>query len=357
MAGQVLELLVEILIADFDFLFGGDAVNDEFGLHIVLGAFFLAAAEADPIHVYGAGIHALLCQGAHHAFEAHIHLMLDERFRHGEIVQLDQFGEDLFAREILLAVVALVFETFVDFLFQLVEGGGVADVLGEFVVEFRKLLGFDAEDVHGIVKGLAGELGVGIVGGVGDVEILVIAGAGAAQIFVERLHGFFGADVAKDALGFQRFPAAFGRAEKFDLDEIAVLDGAAFDGSKSGGALLHLSESFGDAFVGDGHFGEFDFEILVIAEGKFGQNLKRSAEFYGLAFVVFELVHLGLGNGRELFFGDGFFDALGDQGLQDFALDVFGETLFDERERGLAGTEAGNSSDPRQIPWRPFRFV
>ena len=134
MTGQVLELLVKIVIADFDLFLGGNAVNDEFGLDVILGAVLLAAAEGDPVHVHGAGIHALLGQGAHDAFEAHIHLMLDERFGYGEIVKFDEFGEDFFARDVLLAMVALVLEAFVDFLFQFVEGGGVADVLGKFVI-------------------------------------------------------------------------------------------------------------------------------------------------------------------------------------------------------------------------------
>jgi len=49
-------------------------------------------------------------------------------------VKFDEFGEDFFARDVLLAMVALVLEAFVDFLFQFVEGGGVADVLGKFVI-------------------------------------------------------------------------------------------------------------------------------------------------------------------------------------------------------------------------------
>src|SRR5208282_6466945 len=44
MTRQVLELLVELVIADFDLFLGGDAVNDELGLHIILGAVFLTAA-------------------------------------------------------------------------------------------------------------------------------------------------------------------------------------------------------------------------------------------------------------------------------------------------------------------------
>ena len=131
------ELVVEFFFGGIDLFVGRDAINDELGLHIILGAVFLTAAEADPVHVDCAGIHALLGEGTNDAFEAHVHLMLDERFGHGEVVELDEFGDDLFALQVFLAVVALVLEAFADFGFEFVEGGSVADILGEFVVEVR----------------------------------------------------------------------------------------------------------------------------------------------------------------------------------------------------------------------------
>ncbi len=105
-------------------------------------------------------------------------------------------------------------QAFADFGLQLVESSGVADIFGELVVEFRELFVLDAEHFDGIVIRLAGELGVGIVGGIFDVEILVVADVCAAQILVERLHGFFGADVAQHAVGLHRFAAAIGRAHR-----------------------------------------------------------------------------------------------------------------------------------------------
>ena len=65
-------------------------------------------------------------------------------------------------------------------------------------------------------------LASGIIGGICDVEILVIADVRAAQILVERLHGFFGADVAQNAVGLHGIAAAFGRADQFQLNEVAV---------------------------------------------------------------------------------------------------------------------------------------
>ncbi len=62
--------------------------------------------------------------------------------------------------------------------------------------------------------GLARKFGVRVVRGVNDIKIFVLADAGAAQIFVEGFHGFFGADVAEDAVCTQGLAAAFGGANQ-----------------------------------------------------------------------------------------------------------------------------------------------
>ena len=109
---------------------------------------------------------------------------------------------------------------------------------------------------------------------------------------------FFGAEVAENAVGLERFAAAFGRADQLELDVVAVLRGAAFDGSECGGAFAHFFESFGDVVVGDVHGGHFELQIFVIAELKFGKHFEDRAEFQRLAFVKIELFDLRLRNGR-----------------------------------------------------------
>ncbi len=138
----------------------------------------------------------------------------------------------------------------------------------------------------------------------------MVAYVGAAEILVEWRHGFFGADMAKDAFRIQRLAFAFGRAVEFHLDVIAILDNAAFNRSKRSGALAHLLQSLIQGLVGDAHIGHFDFERFVIGERKFGKNFKACAEFDRLAFVELQLVDLRLRNGRELLFGYGLLDVL-----------------------------------------------
>src|SRR5450432_4266184 len=249
MSGEMFELVFDFFFGDIDIFRGGDAIDDELGLDVILGAVFIAFSERDPVDIYGPGVDALLRQRANYPFEPHIHLMLDERLGYREVVELDDFGQDLFAEQVFVLVVALMLEAFADFLFQLVEGGGVADVFSEIVVEVGEFLGLDAQDIDRIMIGVAGELGVGIIGGIGDVEILVVADIYAAKIFVEGRHGFFGADVAENAVGLERFAAAFWSAGEFQLDEVPVCDRASFRGSEGGGAFAHFFESFGDVLV------------------------------------------------------------------------------------------------------------
>ncbi len=266
--------------------------------------------------------------------------MLDERFGYREVVQLHQFADHFFALQVLVAMIALVFEAFADFGFEFVKRSGVAHVLGKFIVQFGELLGLDPQHVHRIVEELSRKLGVGIVGGVIDVKILVIANIRAAQVFVERLHGLFGADVAEHAFRLQRLAAAFGRAVQFHLHKIVVPDGAALNGGEGGRTLLHLRERFGDILFREVHFRHFDFKALVVRKGKFRQHIERGAKLHRLPFVEFQLVHLGLRDGRELLLGHGLLNGLRHQVLQHFALDIFREAALDQRNGSLARAES-----------------
>src|SRR5271154_6313025 len=60
MGGHVFQLVLPLFVGGFDFFFGGDAVDDQFGLDVILGALFLAFAQGDPIDVDGARIDTLL---------------------------------------------------------------------------------------------------------------------------------------------------------------------------------------------------------------------------------------------------------------------------------------------------------
>ena len=77
-------------------------------------------AKRDPIDIYGPRINALRSQGANHALEAHIHLMLDKGFRYGEVVDLHDGGENLLAQKVFVALIAGRFEALAELGFQFV---------------------------------------------------------------------------------------------------------------------------------------------------------------------------------------------------------------------------------------------
>ncbi len=110
MTGGVFQLVIQLFVGDVDSFLGSDAIDDQFRFHIVGRAFLLAAAQRDPIDVYGPRVDSLGGQGAHHAFEPHIHLMFDERFGYRKIVELDDGRQNLLAQQILVLLIARSFE-------------------------------------------------------------------------------------------------------------------------------------------------------------------------------------------------------------------------------------------------------
>ncbi len=140
MAGRVFQLVVDFFVGDIDIFGGRDAIDDQFSFHVVGGALLLTAAQGGPIEVYRSRVDALPGQLADKAFQAHIHLMLHQRFRYREVVELDDGGQNFFVEQLFVLLVAGGFQALADFFLQLVEGGGVADVFGEFIVQLGELL-------------------------------------------------------------------------------------------------------------------------------------------------------------------------------------------------------------------------
>src|SRR5258707_3905793 len=339
----------ELFVGDVDIFRGSDAVDNQFRFNIIGSALLLTAPQRYPVDVYRSRVDALRSQRANHTLKAHIHLMLDKRLRYGEIVKLDDGGQNLFSQEVLVPPVAVGFEALTELGLQLVKRAGIADIFGEFVVQLGEFFSLQAENLDGVVIGLARKFGVRVVRGVNDIKILMLADAGAAQIFVEGLHGFFGADVAEDAVCTQGLATAFLRAHELQLHEVAVLDRASLDGREGSGAFGHFLQRFVDVFVGDVHHGHFEIEILVIAKLELGESFEDGAEFERLAFGKIELVNLGLRNGGQFLLGDGLFDALRNERLHDFTLDIVGEAAADQRDGRFAGAKPGNAGDARKF--------
>ena len=138
----VLQFVIQLFVGDVDIFGGGDAIDDQFGLDVVRGARCWPLRRPTQSTIDGAGIDALSRKRTNYAFETHIHLTLHQNFGDGEVVRLDQRGQNFFAEHVLMLVIALVLQAFADFCLQLVERRRVADVLRELVVEFRVVSSF-----------------------------------------------------------------------------------------------------------------------------------------------------------------------------------------------------------------------
>ena len=141
------------------------------------------------------------------------------------------------------------------------------------------------------------------------------------------------------------------------MNKVAIFGWAALDGSECGGTFAHFFEGLGDIIVGDVHRRHFEFEVFVVSEFKLGENLEDGAEFEWLAFDEVEFLDLRLRDGGEFLFGDGFFDALGNERLNDLAFDVFGETAANQGDGSLAGAETGDAGYAREFLRDTFQLL
>ena len=177
----------------------------------------------------------------------------------------------------------------------------------------------------------------------------MIADVRAAQVFIERLHGLFSADVAENAVRFERIAAARRSSQQLQLHEIAIFNSAPFHGSQSRRALAHLFERFRHVRFGNVHDRHFDFQALVVPQLEFRQHFENSAELQRLAFGEIQLFNLRLRDRSQLLLRHSLFHAFGHELLQHLAFDVVGKSPPNQRHGGFAGAEARHARNPGKI--------
>src|SRR5208282_4740099 len=316
-------------------------------------AVVLPSPERNPVDVHRSWVHSLSYQRAHHTLKAHIKLIFDQRFGHWKVVALHKQLENFLSALRGLALLLRGVEILPDPLPELGETGdstwfgtltlACRGVLHEFVVQFGKLLLFDAQNLDCVVVSFSGKLGVGIILRILRAEALCFAGARAAKVFREAFERFFGSDVAEDAVRLYGIATARRRAHQLDERVVAVFGGAALDGHKRGRTIAHFVESLVHLRVA--HLDSFDvhFEILVIAELEFGKNFEYSAKFQRLAFLEFNFVYFRARDRDQFFLVERFFEILGDKRLDHFAFNVLREAATNQRDGRLARTKSGNA--------------
>ncbi len=239
------------VVRDGDVLGGGDLLQQEIGAEIGGGApggetedLFLLA---DHVLVGRALLAAFLDQGVGLV----LGLALDDRVREFEIDGLVEVLDDLADFEVVDLLFLFSGHVGAEQVFQVLEGFSGDQFLGEIVVEFGELGGFDA--FEGGVEGdfLAVEFleGEGVVQGDGDV-------LGVALVHAGKLHRIAG----EKGAGFDGEPMilTFGEVAAFfadDLDEGFAIDGG---GKIHDRDILILKRAVGDVL----EFGEALAEAL-----------------------------------------------------------------------------------------------
>ncbi len=291
----------------------------------------------------------MLRERTHDSLQSCIHLMFHERFRNREVIHLDQFRDNLFALQIFLSVIPIVLQAFLDLRLQFVQRSRVAHVLRKFVIQFRQFLRLDANHIRRIVVFLSRQFRVRIVRRIFDGKFLVVANVRPTEVFVERLHRLFRSDVAHHIVRLQRFAATLRRSDQFQLHEVVVFHGPAFDRRKRRRPFAGFFQGLRDVFIRNFHRRHFNFKILVIAQLEFRQHFKHRAELHGLTLVVVELVHLRLRHRRQLLFRHRFFHGLWHKRLQYFAFDFFRKTLLDQGNRSFSWAETRHARHAHQF--------
>src|ERR1700722_1994705 len=284
--------------------------------------------------------------------------MLDQGLGNWEIMLLHQLFQDFVLGLPGLLLLLGSLQVFQDFLTHFLEIRDACcfarDFLREVIIHFGKLLFFYTLNFDDVIVGLTFQFFVRIIRGILSPEFLGFAGFRAAQVFGEAFEGLLGADVAHDVVGFDRLAFAHRSAVQFHQHKIPIFGWPVLDRNESRRAFTHFFDRFVYLrFAGLDRI-DLHFQVLVLAQLKFGKNLKNRPEFQRLALFEFDLIDLGTRDRRQLLFVESLLQIFGNQRLQDFALNVRSELAADDRHRRLAGAESGNARHAGDIARRFF---
>ena len=151
-------------------------------LHFGQGAVPLCGAQAGEVELaHLLGLHSLGRQGAQAAFQARVHLVLHQRLGNRESEPFGERGkEPVFGFSLHVAALA-VGEVLANAGLELGIAFVMAELLGEVVVQLGQRALLDGLDFDVVGDCFAGELGLGIVGGINDLDLEFLAGLCAAQ--------------------------------------------------------------------------------------------------------------------------------------------------------------------------------
>ena len=246
---------------------------------------------------------------------------------------------------------------FADGVAQLVHRSVIAEVLGEFVVQLRKILAADA--LHRGVKlhGLSGQAGSAVVFRIGNFKLLFVSRREPEQVRSESLEGIAAADfehgfVLLDRLAFHAFDAleryhrmiALGHRPRIDVHifRLGLAD--------LGHPLIHVLV---------GHFGIVvgHFHVVVFLQLDRRNHFEFGLECQGFAVVKMDVGNIRAADHTQIFRLNLFLQMGGDQALQYLMPDVAGKLLSNQGSRGFARAEPGEFGAFLNLGGHPAGFA
>src|SRR5215472_1292036 len=343
LACERFNLPVDLLVADLDVFLLGDFFQQQRCFHFLQRLIALTGPQPVEIHFLQIFLaHALRRQSAKPAIEPHINLTIHQGLRNFKIVALDQFVDQLVLGTVLGRVLALGFHAFADALPHHVHACELlAQFSGERVIQLGQRLLLQPQHLDCIVERLASQALVGRVLRIGNFEGALVARRGAAEIFRELGHGVLARDLHQDVVHVDRLAfAVLGLAVQGDLGEIAVGEGAAFDGTVGGMLLAEVVERLFDFLVADRNSGFIRAQLPVTLDLDLGHHFEAGLEPEGLAVMDMKVRHSRLGDGSQAQLVGLLTKVTGNQGVDHVGLDVFGKPLANDRRRYVSLAEA-----------------
>ncbi len=233
---------------------------------------------------------------------------------------------------------------------QGVEVGEVAEGPDEVVVELGLDLLAELAEVDREMRLLAGQLGLRVVVGEGDVELGRAADLEADQVGLEARDQALLAEDQRHPVGAAALERlAVPRPDERDDRVVAVARPAVLDRGERRVLVPQLLDDLVDPGVVDGLDLRLEVEVLVVAELDLGRHLDGRLEDERLALLGLDHLDVRVGQRHEVLLDHRLAVAVADEVLDGLVEDdARAEVPLEDRSRSLAGAEAGDARVARQ---------
>ena len=143
MPGHPLDFFGHLFFCGFNAFRFGDLFQQQAQPYLALGPFALLVSDFLPVNLRGAGINALAQQGAGAAFDPRVHLLLHQHAGNREVMLGNERIQHVLLGDLLFHLRMVLFDVFLEFGLEFLQGFEVACQLGQFIIELGQFLAPD----------------------------------------------------------------------------------------------------------------------------------------------------------------------------------------------------------------------